>query len=273
MFERLQFETGCAPEFGVELQHLDCERDLVDHALSGSVATRKQFEIVDRIVLAVAILVMDCFVFMKFAAKVLFHDIAVFEHSSTFSAANQRWQMNPDIAMAFDMTPHLATLKSSQGFLSKRFVFAVIAAVFLFFVKTATRFSAFFNQLAASFTIKSASFGCRFHAPGIGALARTVQWIVTVFYVVGVQVRTHHGERFAAFFASKSNYFPTWSGCRRFFVESKCTSAPETTKASFIARKADKRLAAFFTGFLNRHGFAPLLGSEGSLAVSVGNVK
>jgi hypothetical protein len=270
MFEGLQFETGCAPEFGVELQHLDCERDLVHHALSGSVATRKQFEIVDRIVLAVAVFVVDCFVIVQFAAKMFRHYVAMFQHL-VFFTGDERRDRNPNVAVALDVPSVISRIKFSEGALFYKFMSATRAAVFLFSVKAASWLARLRQCFIAVDAGKGISFVGIFTTACSRALSSAVQRVSTVFFVVLVQVRSHHTKRVTAFFACK--FFKFATRCRDVIFESKSGSAFQSTETLVRARVTEEGLPAIFTRFLKWHSEAPVFSDQGSLTMSFGIVK
>lgn len=86
----LQDHTSFRGELGIQGQYLDGEGDFVNDALSGSVTGREQFEVVDGVVLPVAVDVVDGFFRKQFAAEVLFHYIAMFKYVARWGAVFTR---------------------------------------------------------------------------------------------------------------------------------------------------------------------------------------
>lgn len=77
MHDRVQFESCGSGEVRVQPQHVDCELHLVDHALAGAVAARKEFKIFNLVVLPVAVAVMHGFFWVKLSAQMLLHYVTV----------------------------------------------------------------------------------------------------------------------------------------------------------------------------------------------------
>lgn len=271
MFDRLQNVTCRPSEFRVQEQHVDCELNLVNDSLAGAMSTRKEFEVTNQVVLAVAVAMMNSFIFVKLATKMLLHHITVFKHRSNFAVASQHRNGNPNVTVFFDVPLVVSCTEPVERTLANRFVTTFRAAIFLFGVDTATRFAAFFNFFSAGFASKNTAFSRIFSAPQVRTWARAVYRILGVFLAIRVQIRPHHSKRFAALFARKTNDLTTGSDVG--LIESFGASADVTAKTSLVARVAKEGLPTILTRFLNRHGLAPLLGSDGILAVSIGNVK
>lgn len=72
--------VGVTQELGVESDHLHRESDLVCDALTGAVTTGEQFKVLDSIIIADAVNMVDGFFGAQGAANVLLHDVPVFEN-------------------------------------------------------------------------------------------------------------------------------------------------------------------------------------------------
>jgi hypothetical protein len=262
MFARDQFVAEFAPKFGVEKKHLYREVDLVDDTLAGTVTAGKEFEVLDSIVLPVAVDVVDGFVGAQLASDVLGHDVTMLQ-GLVFFSGDERWDRNPDVAVAFFVPSEIASFKFSKCLRLLGFGLAFWATVFLFGVYSSrTRFAASMYRFAAVLAGQCVFLvGC-FSAACVRAFHGTVQRVSAVFFSIRSQVRLPHDERFATLFAGKFDRSLTYGW---FAVGSMIASAREATVfAAFFgfARRTLKWLPAVFALDLDRHGCAPLFGDK-----------
>lgn len=100
-------------DVGVDRNDVQREVDLVDHALTGAVPARKEFEVLKPVVLPVSVDVMDGFFVIEFPSKVLGHDVAVFHDGARATGAGQGRHRYPYVTVALYVLFVLATLKAS----------------------------------------------------------------------------------------------------------------------------------------------------------------
>lgn len=265
----VQFKASRSGEVGVQSQYLDGELYLVDNALAGSVAAAEKLQVLDSVVRADAVDVVDGFSGEQVASEMFGHDIAVF-HSGVFFAGNERRHRYPDIAVAFDVAPVASSIKFFERVRPLRFSFASTAAKFLLCVDSASRFSPFGKRVATLGTSESASRFCIFFATHVGTISRAVQRVFVEFFPVSRKVRLHHNERLVAFFAGEMDWR---AGCRNASAKSVGAATSETTVFSppFDFAGVREKLPFANNAFhFERHGFLPLCGNEGSIAVSFG---
>jgi hypothetical protein len=263
MLDSLQLKSSGTPEFRVELQHFDGERDLVDHTLAGAMPARKEFEIVHRVMLAVAVFVMDCFILVQLAAKVLLHDVAVFKHfSSFFAAIGECWHRNINVAVAFYVSAKVTGFKFCKGFGALVLSFAFYVAKFLFLIYTAACFSVAVLLFTALKAFEFVSFVSVFSPSDVGARHRAVQRVPAKFLLVCCYVGLEHRERLLAFFAGKADWCATSNVHSPAEMVSSASEATVFSTHSNFAGVAVKRLITIFTSQLYWHRFAPLFGNN-----------
>jgi hypothetical protein len=263
--------TSALCKIGIQPKYLDGEGDFVGNALAGAVAVGEQFQVFNRVVVPVPVFVVNGLFRVQLAAKRLFHDVAMLKHRPLFSFARQFRNGNPNVSVSLDVSLVATVLKSLKCRFLAKFNLALDRAISLLRVNTPTGFA----RLRKSFTTVDASEGVSlfavFAAANIGTVARAIHRVFGVFLAVFRKVRLHHAKWLAAFFASKTNNFPT--GGDVWLPETLRASTGETAKAPVITWIAKERLSAVLTRFLNRHGLAPVFGDIGTMAVSVGDVK
>lgn len=115
-----QLEPGFSDEFRVVGKDLDCPRHLIDDALSRPMTRRKKLKIFEPIVVAISgSFVMDCFVGVKFAAKVLLHHMAMLKNLSPLDAVLVR-KPQSDIALASDVALNLSLFGWTKAFVLRQ---------------------------------------------------------------------------------------------------------------------------------------------------------
>ena len=259
-----QFDTSVGGKAGVQSQYLDGERYLVDHALAGAMSATEQFKVFQTIFGALAVYVMYGFFWVKFAAQVLLHHVAMFEHFRLFAVVRQRGYGQPDVPVTFNVTSDVAGFKTfvGSGFLRSRFAF--LAAIFLlsvyakFFCVAASYF-----KFAAMFAGKSVSRVGVLFSSYVRAVHRAVQGIAVKLFLVSFQVGLHHNEGFTAFAAGKV-YRRAARSVYSFFVQMVSSAFHAAVFTAFFrfAYIAVERLFAAFTRHLDRHGYVPLVSDK-----------
>lgn len=193
-------------KFGVGRKHVDGKGNFVLNALTGAVATREKFQVFNRILGSIPVLVMDGFFGKERAANLLFHHKPMLQHFSFLaSGAGPGWNGKPNVTVPFDVAPHLTTQKSIGSTISEPSVFTRPAAKFLLVVDAATRFAALILALAAMGTFKKVSFiglRCLGHAK---AFAGAVQRIVAVKFPVRSQIGLLYSKRISTGRATKQD--------------------------------------------------------------------
>lgn len=265
-----QSHTSSFGELGIQSQYLDCESYLVDDTLAGTVAAVEKLKVIHRVVLAVAIFVVDSFFGKKLATKMFGHDVTVFKHGMLF-ASHEGWHRDVYVASLFNVATYVAAVEAGKRSFLYELVAAVWGTVFLFCVKSASGFSALRNRFSAVDAGESVSSVGIFSAANSCAFSRTIQRVAFEFSAVFVQIGLLHAKGLAAVFAGEPDNYASRRGDR--LVEAECASARQAAKTSFVARKIKERFAAVFASTLDRHGFSPVCGNAGSLAMSVGVVK
>jgi hypothetical protein len=269
--EFVQFVAGGPGEFGVQGQYLDGELHLVDDALAGAVARTEQFKIADFVVGAVPVFVMDGFFGEQVATDVTRHRVSVFHDMPLPVFASRKFgYVKPDVTVSFCVLFVAAGFEFVQRVLLLAFYLAVMIAVFLLCVVATAWFSALRPYGSACKARESVFAAASFTAACARALSRAVPRISFVFLMVRINKRLHHGKFLVAFAASK---FQDGLSNREFLVEAVRASARKTAIFPVFTRETGKRLLAIFTDFLNRHRLAPLFGDEGTLSMSIGDVK
>jgi hypothetical protein len=266
---RYQLKACLPGEFGVSAEHFNCEGDFVDNALSWAVSVVEQFQIFWSVIFSVTIFVVHGFVRTKRSAEHLLHNIAVFKHFVHRNAIS-RWDSQYDVA-AFDATRYVGRSVFFSVKLTDPLVFTLLRAKFLLNIYAATLVAmahSFFTAIHASEFVARFSF---FSASCVHAIHRAIYRIAVEFLSVSSQVRLHHDKRFTAFFAGEGDRCSA-QGRQSLLVEMRSSTRQTAILAAgfSFARVAVERLAAVHARHLDRHGFAPLCGNKGSLAMSFG---
>lgn len=268
MFDSLQFVASGSPEFRVGEQHVYGELNFVDHALSWAMTARKQFEVFKLVVLAVAVFVMNCFLGKQLTAKVLFHHVAVFHDASRgIRSPSHYWHRHPNISVFLSVFFIKPVFKTVLGVFHLCVNFALVAAIFLLSVYATACFAVAMLFFAALRACKFVAFVSFFSASKIGTGHRTIKRIAVELFTICSQIRLHHRKGFAAFFAGE--FDGNTSSSRNIFVKSAGAATSEAAKFSpsfDVAWIAVKRLLAFFTNGLDRHGLSPLFGNSGEIS-------
>jgi hypothetical protein len=252
-------------EFGVQAQHFDREGNLINDTLSRPVATAEKLQVVDRVMLPVAVDVVDSFLGEKRAPEMLFHNPAMFKHLPFFAAGNVGGDGDPNVAVAFDMPSDVARLKTISGAHHLRSNLAFVAAkTLLRVIFDATRRAVLSSRecLLAMFTGEKLCSGIVRFATRVCACARAVHWQFAEFLLVGAHIRWLHREAGTACFALERGRFYT---CGLATIN-RLMSMPARVGAVLLFQFAlamdDKRRIAgdaFFGNWLKRlgHWFSP----------------
>lgn len=258
----LPFFCVSPSELGVEQNHVEREVNLIDNALTGTVAARKEFEVLGAVVLPVAVYVVDCFTSIKSAAKLLLHNMPVLHDVSSPGASENR-NRNPHIAMAFYVALVFAALKSIVGFRRLGGHFARLIAVLLLQVHATARFAASVLFLAAVKALESVFGIGRFASAGVRAIHGAVERISAKLLFVGRQVSLHHGKGFAAFLTGKMHWNAAW--CGQLLLKAMFAAASQAAVLAALIRLAlvaVKGLLAVRARHLDWHCYAPLIGKN-----------
>lgn len=259
--DQLNARSGC--EVGVQAKRLDSEGNKIGDFLAGAVTAVEQLKIFYRVVLAAAVSMMNGFGLKKIAAKMLGHDVAVFE-DLTLSAAYPARDRNPHVAVSLHMPSVLTGIKPHNRLVDLILSFAFYAAEFLLGIYAATRFTAsvvLFSTLGAN---KSRSRGGISHPPEVGTWARAIHRVFAEFLSILSNVTRLHAERFAALLAAKGRFIDWLRSSAMFELISRLTRTFAETSACG-ARRNTKNGAAIFTNFFNRHLISPVCGDAVSL--------
>jgi hypothetical protein len=248
-----EFGSG---EFGIQLNHFDCESKFIDYSLSGSVATRKQLEVFDSVVTSNSVDVMNGFFGKQVSFEVLRHDVAVFRHFRFLaSGTDQRGEREKNVSVTFDVPSDVAAVKSVSRFNFLRCGFAFLAAVFLIAVDAKRGRVPVSNFYFA--TMRTGKFvalvGC-FAAALIRALQGTVFWVSAVLFSIRRQVRLHHREFIAAVLAIEFNRRST-VGAQVFLVQMCATTRNAAVFSAFLSFRwvAVEKLITIHAVQLKRH--------------------
>lgn len=269
MFNRSQFVAGCPAEVGVRSQYFDSELHLVNHALARAVSAVEQFEVFKSIILSIAVLMMHCFFGKKLTAEMLRYNVAMFQHG-VFFAGNEARHGNPNVSVPLDMAADISAVETIQRHGSLVFRFAKIVAVLLLYVKSASRLAAFYVFDAAMQANKSMCGLVASATTRAGTVDRAVHRFSSEFLFVCGNVRLHHAEWFAAFFAGEVRWDTSY---RQFASKSGGAAAQQPAVATVFTWVRPEWLLTVFTNFLNRHGYVLSLAGERFVALPIGEVK
>lgn len=261
-------------EFGVSLDHLDSEGDLIDDALSGTVTAGEEFQVLDTVVLPIAVNVVDGFVRVEFATDVLRHDEAVLENAF-LSASDARGNGNNHVPSSFfvpfkTLSSFESRVKPGQSGGALVFRFAALTAKFLLCVVLNAAHGVVFLSRHCLPALK-ASEDLLFFVPCALSFARALRGAVTRIFVKLLTVRGKsprlHKESAIANFASESDRLHNG---RRATVRLFVSQAARVRTVFFLgfARLYLKSRLAVLASFLNGHGDL-LLVEKRIVAVSV----
>lgn len=146
MIDSVQHKSGGGAILGVLQQHIDGVLHLVGHPLSRWLSLRPQFEVFDRVVIAVSVSVMDLFKRCQRSSKCLLHNVAV---KQDFFAAPQVKHavttVETKVSLVRNRTP-LATFVPAV--LRAKSLFAIIARFYSGLRAKFASFSDFSAELA-----------------------------------------------------------------------------------------------------------------------------
>lgn len=263
LFDVTQFDAGRSGEIRVEPKHVDRELDFVHYALAGTVPARKEFEVFDRVVLAIAVAMVNCFLFAQTTAQMLFHYVAVFKNILARRFSVLCWNSKADVSPTAYRASDFRVAVSLSVKLTYPFVFALLAAQFLLSVY-ATALVAMARGFFAA--IRARKFVARFGilaAPGVRTRHGAVQRISAEFLLICRHVGLHHREGLLAFFAGE---FDRRSSCRRLsifaVIAATCETAVFASRFNLVWVAVERLLTAFARTF-NWHGQTPLFGDKG----------
>jgi hypothetical protein len=260
MFNRSQFDSCGSGEVRVQSQYVDRELDLIDDALAGAVTARKEFEIRQKVVLPITVSVVNSFLRVKFAAEVLAHHVAMFQHFCFLAIIGEGRNGKPYVSVFLDMASYIARIKSVQRRNSGGRRFARLTTVFLFSVYAKSRGGArSVHEFVTVFTNKLVSFVGAFSATNLRADYRAVQGIAVEFFTIRFQMRLHHRKRLPAFFAGESN---RCSAGRIYLAIEMIAAAFETAIFAAVrgfAWVAVKFFAAVHAIQFEGHGYRPFM--------------
>lgn len=268
-----KLDTGSFGEFGVQRKHLDGEGYLVDDTLAGTVAARKKFEVFDSVVPSCSIYVMDGFSRHQVSSEMFSHDVSVLHDGVAFAGYRGR-DRYPHVAVPLDVAFEVPAFEASKSARALAFGFAFFATKLLLSINATSWFAISIRRRSALGASKFVSFIGIFAPTDVRTMHGAIQRVVIELFSVCSQVALHHGERFVAFLAGERNWRAA-SG-RKFFFESVFAAAFQAAKlAAFFGfiGVAVERLFAVFTRHLDRHGFVPSFGDDGSVAMPLGDVK
>lgn len=271
MLEFSQFVAGGPAEVGVQNQYFDGELHLVDDTLARTVVRTEQFEIFDAVVKPISIDVMNGFVGEQIAPNALLHNISVLENFMKRLSISRR-NTKHDV-LSFDSPSYLRKSVSLSMQLAYPFVLTLLTAYFLLNIDTPAWVAVAGAFFAAVYADKFVFFFCALSIICGRAGHRAISWITVKFFTIRSQIRLHHNERLAAFFAGEVHRSATSRGQR--FYGTVVTSAGKTaifTTSFSIARVAVERVVAVLADHFDRHCYAPLVGTAG-LALSFEMVK
>lgn len=248
----MQYEPTNLCEVGIPLDYFQREVDFVDDSLSGSVTATEQFKVLKGVVLAVAVSVVNCFVWVKLAAKVLFHYVAVFKHVSRRPTAYSR---NNDAHVSIFCNSFGRFLIRMVALIcqSAKFRSAFGAAQAFLSVNRSSRFSLYGHEFVAlNASDLPRAFGES--SPNSTTSCGTVKWEFAPLVLVGANSARFHRKRFGAGRALEFCFrFMRADASKIGFVYYFAVSAAKTL--AVIARAHVERFLASFAGFADRHDF------------------
>lgn len=201
----MKLVTGILRKFGVEKQNLHREGDFVGYALTGAMSAAEKFKVLNSVVVADAVDVMDGFFGKKLSADVTGHDKSVF-HNRMFLASHKARHADPDVTMALDMAPVISCFEARQSGRALVGGFAFLTAETLLRVVFDAADRVVFNSwrlLPAFLAVKNLPVLRVLAALRVGAGSAAVSGILSVFLTVLVEKSRLHLERISAVLAGK----------------------------------------------------------------------
>lgn len=197
-------------KFGVQPNHLKGETHLVDDSLPRTMPAGEEFKILNSIILAIAVFVVNGFFGKKFAAKMLGHNEPVFHNGVWPLSSTKNWDSHPNVSISFDMASVIPGFKSFLALFLKPFIFTLLIAKALFGVVGASiRSASHFALLPAIFTIKFIAI-VRFKFLMIPrASSRTVFRVVSKFFHVSAMISGFIFKSISTMGARKFNHLYT----------------------------------------------------------------
>lgn len=189
-------------KFRVGQHHFGRELDFVDNALTGAVSAGKQLKILEGVVKSIAAYVMNGFVPVQLAAKVLFHNVAVFKNFVGRISVLRRDVEHGVLSLHSPRRLRQSVLLPVD--LTNPLVLTLFTAKFLLVIKiAAARSPSSLAFLSAVFANKSVSKIGVFSSPNGGARNGAVQRVAPEFLSIRRNVRRHHLKWFLTLTASE----------------------------------------------------------------------
>jgi hypothetical protein len=257
-----QNQADFASEIRVQPDHLLGEIQFVDDSLTGAVAAGEKLQVIDAVVLPIAVDVMNRFFGEEVSSKVFRHDVPMFHNRFGTAVSRQHRYGDPNVAVAFYVTLNLAGFKTLGSLLAVVGVVASWIAEFLLVVK-ASAWAPFSRVVFPAVKAhERVSFFCVFFSSLRRAGHRAVERVSTKFFAIGSQIGRRHRKRFFAVLADECFGRDSRGGAAVFgFVRSQTISAAKFASEFSFAGDA-KGLLAVFTRFLSDHVVTPLLGGK-----------
>lgn len=242
---------GRRVEVGVTGEQFSRVGQLVGDSLSRPVIARKEFQVLDPVVVPVAVDVVNSFVGKKLSSNILFHHVAMlkdFVHRNTVG----RGKAKHDV-ISFDAARDLRRSVFGSINFAGPFVFALPAAKALCSVERAIAFSSASVEQRAAVLARSSVPFVRVLAPtDVRARHGAVQRVFAMLLAVRRKVARLHGERFAAGFAGKfhGRNLSSWAPVLNFVISPAHYAA---VSARSVLGFDPKRCSAMFTNLIDRH--------------------
>lgn len=197
--------TGILRKLGVEKQNLYRERDFVGYALTGAMSAAEKFQILNPVVVADAVDVMDGFLGREFSADVARHDEPML-HDAVLFAGDKARNADPDISIALDVSPVISSFESRKSGGSLVIGLALLTAETLFRVVFDAANRVVFGSrrfLTTLLAVENLSILRVLSPLSVGAGSAAVSRVLSVFLTVLVQKSRLHFERISAVLAGK----------------------------------------------------------------------
>ncbi len=254
--------AGGGAELGVLGQYLDGELHLVDDSLSGAVVRTEQFEVADIVVQTISVNMVHGLFGAKLASDMLFHIVAVlkdFVHGVAVSGRNTQYGV-----VSFDAPGYFRKSVTFAVQLARPFVFALLAAKFLFSVNRARSVAASFVEFfVAVFAYGFVLFVRSFSPPDSRADHRAVLRELAKFFLVSGDVGANHRKWMGTFPACKFDGSDSRSDSSVFDLMGFSTRRAAILAGSFSFASDAKNSVAVFASSFNRHGNFSLVGCLG----------
>jgi hypothetical protein len=203
-----QFYASTPSEFGVQAKNVNCELDLVHDALARTVATGKKLKVFNRIMLTIAVNVVNGFFGKKLSTDVLFHDVAMFKHvASSGFWPNVSRKMNPNVAVSFYVFPVFAIVELLFSASAVILAFAFSITELLFVIQRTAWSAAERIHFIALLACEKISFGSIFASPFRRAWYGAVKRIFSELISISIQVSRLVRKWISTFSAVKRDAF------------------------------------------------------------------